>query len=320
MAKPARTERSYVLPIDKPIGPTSHDVVAMARRALGTRRVGHTGTLDPFASGLLLLCVGNATRIAEYLTSLHKTYDAELLLGTATDTDDHTGTAIAATAASVDACALDEVTVSRAFEHWRGTHEQRPSSYSAKKVDGRRAYDAARHGEAVELAPVSITIHDITITEMDLPRVKFTVTCSSGTYIRALARDIGESLGTGAHLTALRRTRIGTHDVACAVPIANLDDAARVERAALTPLDALPHMPHAELNADDLREIVHGRAVKVAPPASDASPASPASDARVARETVDGDGMIALAHDGALVAIGVRDGELIRPKKVLANA
>jgi tRNA pseudouridine55 synthase len=306
MTQTTSSEASYVLPVDKPVGPTSHDIVARARRALKNRRVGHTGTLDPFASGLLLLCVGSATRVAEYLTMLPKTYEAELLLGAATDTDDHTGTVVTA---SDGWRTLDAATVRAAFERWRGTHEQTPSQYSAKKVDGERAYDAARRGETVAIKPVMITIYDIVIDAMDLPCVKFTVTCSSGTYIRALARDIGDALGCGAHLTSLRRTRVGDHDVTRAVPLDRLDDAALVESVALSALDAVSHMPRVDLSDADVKEISHGRAVRMPAPGTPATPATPVAPVAP----------IALAYNGDLVAIAYADGELLRPKKVLLH-
>jgi tRNA pseudouridine55 synthase len=289
--------------VDKPVGPTSHDIVARARRALKTRRIGHTGTLDPFASGLLLLCVGNATRIAEYLTALPKTYEAELLLGAATDTDDHTGAVISSSDRWV---ALDEPAIRAAFTRWIGTHEQQPSQFSAKRVDGVRAYDAARRGETVEIKPVLITIHDITIDAIELPRVRFTVTCSSGTYIRALARDIGAALGTGAHLTALRRTRVGTHDVAHAVPLDSIDDAALVAARALPALAAVAHMKRIDIDDAEAAEIGHGRALRrdVSDlPLSDSDDAPP----------------IALAHQGQLFAIASAGNGAIRPRKVFAN-
>lgn len=294
---------SYVLPVDKPIGPTSHDIVARSRRALKNRRIGHTGTLDPFASGLLLLCVGNATRLAEYLTRLPKTYEAELIFGASTDTDDHTGSVHAT---SDVWRSLDEPIVRAAFAAWIGDREQLPSQYSAKKVDGVRAYDAARRGETVDIQPVAVTIHDITIESIDMPRVRFTVTCSSGTYIRALARDIGNDLGTHAHLTALRRTRIGVHDVSHAVPLDALDDAALVADRSMSCLDAVAGMECVEIDADGLKEIRHGRVVRTDAAATSAAHA-------------DGPAPVALSHDGILVGIAERDGAVLRPKKVLLN-
>jgi tRNA pseudouridine55 synthase len=291
---------SFVLPVDKPVGPTSHDIVARARRALKNRRIGHTGTLDPFASGLILLCVGNATRLAEYLTRLPKTYEAELVFGASTDTDDHTGSVNATSEAWRS---LDESRVRAAFRAWEGTHAQLPSQYSAKKVDGVRAYDAARRGVVVDIQPVAITIYSLTVDAIEMPRVRFTVECSSGTYVRALARDIGADLGTFAHLTSLRRTRIGAHSVSAAVALEQLDDAAAVEAQSLSCLDAVSGMPRVEIDTDGLKEISHGRVVR--------------ADGNL---IVAGDSpSVALSHDGVLVAIAELDGAVLRPKKVLLN-
>jgi tRNA pseudouridine55 synthase len=300
---------SFVLPVDKPVGPTSHDIVGRARRALKTRRVGHTGTLDPFASGLLLLCVNNATRLAEYLTGLPKTYEAELLLGAATDTDDHTGSVYATSEAWRS---LTELDVTAAFARWTGDVMQTPSQYTAKKVDGVRAYDAARRGETVDLPASPVTIYAIELLSLALPLVSFRVHCSSGTYIRALARDVGNDLGVSAHLTSLRRTAIGPHDVAGAVPLDALDDDALVSARSLRCTDAVSFMPRVDVDDAGLFELSHGRVVKVddsmrglaestnAVPPSDLSP-------------------VALVHNGELVAIGRRDGNVLRPKKVLVN-
>src|SRR4051794_6711406 len=211
-----------VLPVDKPVGPTSHDAVAAVRRALRTREVGHTGTLDPFASGLLLVCVGRATRLAEYLTGLPKTYVATMRLGEVTDTDDLTGEVIH----SSDAWrSLSHDAIEDALRAQVGTIQQLPPSYSAKKVGGERMYAAARRGETVERKPVAVTIHAIRVLGIDLPDVEFEVECGAGTYIRAIARDAGAALGVGGHLRALRRTRIGPHAVDRAVPLDALGDA-----------------------------------------------------------------------------------------------
>jgi tRNA pseudouridine(55) synthase len=196
---------SGVIPVDKPAGPTSHDVVAMTRRALGTRRVGHTGTLDPFATGLLLVCVGSATRLAEYLTGLPKSYTATLRLGESTDTDDFEGTVVRSNAKWRSTSREDVV---RALERQQGEILQVPPRYSAKKVEGKRSYAVAREGGDMALSPVPVTIHAIRVTRFNPPDVEFEVDCSRGTYIRAIARDAGDELGVGAHLVALRRTRI----------------------------------------------------------------------------------------------------------------
>ena len=198
-----------VLPVDKPAGPTSHDMVARARRALGTRRIGHTGTLDPFASGLMLLCVGRATRIAEYLSGMDKRYTAVVRLGVSTDTCDATGSITA----ERDAAGVSRADIETALRSQRGAILQTPPAYSAKKVGGERSYALAREGRAVELEPVPVIVHEITLTRFETPHLHLDVRCSSGTYIRAIARDLGAALGVGAHLTALRRTAVGSHSI-----------------------------------------------------------------------------------------------------------
>ena len=261
-----------ILPIDKPEGPTSHDVVAAVRRSLDERRVGHTGTLDPFASGLLLVCVGWATRIAEYLTGLDKAYTARLRLGVRTDSDDREGRILARTDAWH---ALDAARIREAAGSLTGRIEQRPPAFSAKKVQGERAHRLARQGRPPELAPVEVTVHELTVTNVDLPDVDLRVRCGSGTYVRALGRDLGELLGVGAHLTALRRTHVGVFDVADALPLAALEDGSRVERARLRPGQALEHLPAVRLSVDEAREIGFGRAVAPSSPLPEPAPTGP---------------------------------------------
>lgn len=288
----AETLLEGVLPIDKPAGPTSHDMVARTRRALGTRRVGHTGTLDPFASGLLLLCIGRATRIAEYLSGMDKRYSAVVRLGVSTDTLDAAGTVTA----EHDTTGLTRDAVENALALQRGEILQLPPAYSAKKICGERAYALARQGRDVDLEPVPVTIHELTITRFVLPDVHLEVTCGSGTYIRAIARDLGDALGVGAHLTALRRTAVGPHSVEGAVTADELDMRPdRVIEAMIPTLDALGAMPHIALSDDDVADIRHGRAI--------------------VRDT-DVSGAVALEAGGALVAIAEADAGHIRPRKV----
>lgn len=286
-----------VLPVDKPVGPTSHDAVAAVRRALGTRQVGHTGTLDPFASGLLLVCVGRATRLAEYLTALPKTYLATMRLGAATDTDDHTGAVLS----SSDAWrALSAEDVGAALARQVGTIEQLPPVYSAKKVDGQRAYDVARRGGEVERKAVTVTIARIELVSVDLPDVAFEVECGSGTYIRSIARDAGEVLGVGAHLTALRRTRAGIHSADRAVPLDALGDGARVEAALLSPAEAVAHLPRVAVDEAGIAALGHGRPVPAA------------------EDTPEGASLALVSAAGDLLAIGERSGPVVRPRKVFA--
>ncbi len=281
-----------VLPVDKPAGPTSHDVVAQARRALGERRIGHTGTLDPFASGLLLLCVGRATRIAEYLTDMPKAYRATMRLGAATDTDDATGSVVAENDAWRT---LDDATIRAAFAAEAGRRPQRPPAYSAKKIAGERAYRLARRGEVVELPDVDIEVHAIEVIAIALPEITFHVRCSSGTYIRSIGRDVAERLGTLGHLTALRRTAIGSHSVADALAVDRLDDPAAVASMLIAPAAALATFPRLSVDEEDARHLTHGRPVSCTLP-----------DAQT----------IVVLHDDRLLAIGRAAGGRLEPNKV----
>ncbi|MBA2244026.1 MAG: tRNA pseudouridine(55) synthase TruB [Gemmatimonadetes bacterium] len=286
-----------VLPVDKPEGPTSHDVVAIARRALRTRRIGHTGTLDPFASGLLLLCIGPATRLAEYLTALPKSYRATLRLGEATDTDDLKGEILQRTEAWRD---LTEAEVRSALAQQCGTIEQLPPLYSAKKVEGERMYAAARRGERPERTPVQVAVHRIELLAFRPPEVEFEVDCSSGTYIRAIARDVGEALAVGAHLRTLQRTRIGEHRLESALPLESLEDAERVRRALLTPLKALHHLRRVTVAEESLGVVRHGGAIPAPEGLADGASVTLASAA------------------GELLAIAEARGGSLQPRKVFA--
>ncbi|WP_091232348.1 tRNA pseudouridine(55) synthase TruB [Microbacterium sp. 3J1] len=247
-----------ILLVDKPAGLTSHDVVARVRRAFGTRKVGHAGTLDPMATGLLVIGLEGATRLLTYVVGVDKTYEATIRLGQSTGTDDADGEILArATEAS-----WTGVTPERIAEGVRaltGAISQVPSSVSAIKVDGRRAYDLVRAGEEVVLKARSVTVSRFDVTDrragdgtLDLDVV---VDCSSGTYIRSLARDLGADLGVGGHLTALRRTRVGDFDVADAVDLDGLADARLLSPAAAAArvLDPL------SVSAADARDLRHGK-------------------------------------------------------------
>ena len=291
-----------VLPVDKPAGPTSHDVVATARRALGERRIGHTGTLDPFATGLLLLCIGPSTRLAEYLTGMDKRYEAVARLGVRTDTLDGTGEV---TGTDEGWTSLSDDAIRAAFEAERGTRLQRPPSYSAKRIGGRRAYELAREGAAVEPDPVEVTVRALDVEAIDGALVRFSLTCSSGTYVRAVARDVGERLGVGAHLTALRRTAVGPFDVASAVQLDALEDAKAVAGALVSPLAAMAHLPGASIDPEAVARVRNGQAVPTGGTGPEASPVANGA-------------LVAVSCDGALVAIAERDGDLLRPRKVFA--
>ena len=209
-----------LLLVDKPAGMTSHDVVARARRVLSVRKVGHAGTLDPMATGLLILGVGAATRLLGYVGGHDKTYEATIRLGAATVTDDREGEVL--TTAST--AHLDDAAIRVALAAQTGALQQVPSSVSAVKVDGRRSYDRVRAGEAVELAPRSVTVHALELHRVVRPTpdqvdVEITVSCTAGTYIRAIARDAGAELGVGGHLTVLRRTASGPFTLELAAPV-----------------------------------------------------------------------------------------------------
>ncbi|MCR2801545.1 tRNA pseudouridine(55) synthase TruB [Microbacterium sp. zg-Y818] len=247
-----------ILLVDKPGGITSHDVVARARRALGTRKIGHAGTLDPMATGLLVLGVDSATRLLTYLVGLDKTYEATIRLGVGTDSDDADGT-VTTTADAEAVAAVDDERLAAGIADLTGAISQVPSSVSAIKVNGRRAYDLARAGEDVQLNARAVTVSRFAVRErrhgagvIDLDVV---VDCSSGTYIRALARDLGAALGVGGHLTALRRTRIGPFDVADAVGVDDISAEALLPQAqvAASVLGSFP------VSADEARDLRHGK-------------------------------------------------------------
>jgi tRNA pseudouridine55 synthase len=242
--------------IDKPEGHTSHDVVARVRRMANTRRVGHAGTLDPMATGLLILGIEQATKLLTFLVGEDKTYEATIRLGAATVTDDREGDVLS----SADASVLSDDQITAAIKSLTGEIMQVPSSVSAIKVDGERAYAKVRGGDEVKLAarPVTVTRFDVLELRREGQFVDLDVVidCTSGTYIRALARDLGESLGVGGHLTALRRTRIGSYRVEDAK---TLDDALEVismEEAARSQFACL------ELTNQDTTDLIHGKRLK----------------------------------------------------------
>jgi tRNA pseudouridine55 synthase len=252
---------SGILLVDKPQGITSHDVVARTRRLAGTRKVGHAGTLDPMATGLLILGVGSATRLLHHLVGLDKEYLATMRLGWDTTTDDAEGEPLEAAPAERVAAAV-ETAVRAALLAWTGDIEQVPSTVSAVKVAGRRAYQRARDGETVELAarPVTVSVFEL----LDLRPgdghvdVDVRVACSSGTYVRALARDVGADLATGGHLTALRRTRIGAFGVDETSELEGLD----VAQVILPPADAARRtLPVAAITAQEAVDLGHGKRV-----------------------------------------------------------
>ncbi len=242
-----------VLVVDKPAGPTSHDVVERVRRALRVKRAGHTGTLDPFATGVLPVCLGKATRLARFLSEGDKAYRATVRLGFATTTDDLTGEPLGVPRA----VQADEAAVRRASVRLTGALRQVPPAYSAKRVEGQRLYDLARRGVAVERVAVPVTVHALDVVSVEDDRVVLDVRCSAGTYVRALARDLGEALGTGGHLHALRRTEAAGLGLAGAVAWDELT-AAATDR--VLPLDTLlPQFPAVVVGEEGAAAVRHGR-------------------------------------------------------------
>jgi tRNA pseudouridine55 synthase len=244
-----------VLVVDKPEGPTSHDVVDRVRRVLSVQRVGHTGTLDPFATGVLPILVGKATRLARFLAGGEKHYEARVRFGFATTTDDRTGPPLG----PPRTFELDEGALFKACAGLTGQLLQVPPAYSAKRVDGRRLYALARAGVDVRPEAVSVTVHALRVLGVRGDEVDLEVRCSAGTYVRALARDLGERLGWGGHLSALRRTRSGDFGLEGALAWADLDLKGGA-LARLLPLSSvLPDLPAARVGTEGREALVHGR-------------------------------------------------------------
>jgi tRNA pseudouridine55 synthase len=244
-----------IVVVDKPAGWTSHDVVARARRLAGTRRVGHAGTLDPMATGVLVLGIGRATRLLGHLALHDKAYDATVRLGQTTVTDDAEGEILAASSAA----GVTDEAITHAVRALTGDILQVPSAVSAIKINGERAYRRVRAGEAVELAPRPVTVSSFTVAAVRragaLVDVDVSVVCSSGTYVRALARDLGTALGVGGHLTALRRTRAGGYDLAMARTIEELEATFAVVPIAAAAAAAFPRL---DVDAEQARLVTHG--------------------------------------------------------------
>ncbi|MEW5984489.1 MAG: tRNA pseudouridine(55) synthase TruB [Acidobacteriota bacterium] len=296
--------RGGVLVIDKPAGPTSHDVVAVARRASRGLKVGHVGTLDPLATGVLPLVVGRATRLARLLSDEDKVYEAAIRLGVETDTYDATGAVLGDRRDLV--AALTQARVAAGIERFVGAHLQRPPPFSAKKLGGVPAYDRARRGEFVDLDPVPVVLHEAEILEQSGGLVRVRLRCSPGYYVRALAHDLGAELGTGGCLESLRRVRSGRFDVATAITLDVL--AADPARAldAIVPLESLlPEIPAVRLTGEGARRVAHGLSVGPA----HISGGLPGGSAREARF---------LSPDGLLLGLGrVQAGGTLRPSVFL---
>ena len=301
-ARRGATDLSGILAIDKPSGMTSHDVVDRVRRISGERRVGHAGTLDPMATGLLVVLVGPATRLAPYLTSATKSYEARIVFGTQTDTDDAEGRVVA-TSPVPDEVA-DPFFATGVIASLVGTHEQVPPAFSAVKRNGKVAYREARNGEALELEPRTVDIDQALLVGIECDGeyawdVEFAV--SKGTYIRALARDLGLALGTVAHLGALRRTRSGSIDVTHAHTLEELHAAADPSCLFLDPLDALG-LPTIEVDVQGASRVGVGGALD-------------AKTLGACTTHVPAD--VAIAHEGTLLGIYAHAGESLRAQVVI---
>ncbi|MBA3469006.1 MAG: tRNA pseudouridine(55) synthase TruB [Herpetosiphonaceae bacterium] len=281
------------LNIDKPAGMTSTDVVRRVRRLAGQKRVGHGGTLDPLATGVLPIALGLATRLLEYMLEEEgKSYLATVQLGSTTDTDDAEGAIIA----TAPVPPLDLATLEATLQPFRGTITQIPPRYAAIRVDGRRLYEYARAGEVVAIPARTVTIEQLDLLEWTADTLVIQVACSKGTYIRSLARDLGASLGCGAHLTALRRTQAGVFDLATAVPLADLlDNPDRLASALLPPTAALAGWPQITVDEAGIQLLRQGQRIPAAGP-----------DERAA----------ILDAAGELVAIVVRQAGQWQPTKV----
>jgi tRNA pseudouridine55 synthase len=293
-ARRGATDLSGILTIDKPTGMTSHDVVNQVRRATGERRVGHAGTLDPMATGLLVVLVGPATRLAPYLTAAEKTYQGRIVFGSETDTDDAQGRI------TVNAVVPDEIAdpffASATVASLVGIHEQVPPVYSAIKRGGVTAYRAAREGASIEIEPRKIEISGARLLGVDCASEyawELELEVSKGTYIRALARDLGRALGSAAHLGALRRTRSGTLDVAHAHPIAEFAEPTDVRPLFEDPMAALG-LPVVEVDAAESARIATG--------------------ASLAR---DGSGLVSIARDGVLLGVYAGGDGMLKPRTVI---
>lgn len=298
-----------ILIIDKPAGITSHDVVYRVRRILKTKRVGHTGTLDPFATGVMVVLVGQATRLAQYLDKDVKEYEADVTFGFETDTGDRTGERKGEEEKRGTGDLKPEM-IEAVLPQFRGEIEQTPPMYSAKKIDGKKLYELARKGETVERKAVTVTISKLEITTPLKPTnvgpgtwgLGLTVRCSAGTYIRTLAEDIGRAVGVGAHLAELRRTAAGKFNISDARTLDELqamDDPA----SALIPMNtAVSHLPEIALAADRVAKTRNGLSTRVFETAF-----------------ADGDAVRMLDDDGELIAIGsfVAAENTVQPKVVL---
>lgn len=261
---------SGVLVVDKPVGLTSHDVVQIIRRGTGIRRAGHTGTLDPRASGVLVILIGPAVRLSEYVSASDKRYQATIRLGASTDTYDAEGRTTSYPNAANVLANLTEEQFEEILQKFVGEFEQTPPAYSAVKVDGQKAYEKAREGEEVELEPRKINVYSLDLLEWAPPEVVVDVFCSSGTYVRSLANELGEALGVGAHLVGLRRTKSGRFTLRDAISLRRLRESFEAGdwyQHLIPASEALADWPMVELSADEVELLRHGHRVQAEPDA-----------------------------------------------------
>jgi tRNA pseudouridine55 synthase len=287
--------------IDKPEGKTSHDVVAKLRRILHAKKIGHTGTLDPFATGLLVMLVGKATRLAQFVAADEKEYEAVVHFGSETDTGDRTGTPKGD--ADADAAAkLKATDRERIIDKFRGPQVQTPPMYSAKKIEGKKLYELARKGVEVEREPVPIVIHELEIYDITGDAAKMRVRCSAGTFIRTLAEDIGKFIGTGAHLKELRRTKAGELNIENSVTLDEIAQMPDPESRIIPMNELLRRIPAIELPVERVGKTLSGLST------------------RVFRDDIkDGEILRMIDDAGKLIAVGVFESETgeVRPKVVL---
>ena len=293
-----------VLLLDKPIGLSSNDALIRAKRLYLAKKAGHTGTLDPLASGLLPLCFGEATKFSQDLLEADKTYEATMRLGIRTTTGDAEGEAI-----ETRELTCDQAAVEAALARFRGEIIQVPPMYSALKRDGKPLYEYARAGQVVEREGRAVTVHVLELLACALPDVRFRVTCSKGTYVRTLAEDIGEALGCGAHLVALRRTAVGALTLEHAVTLDALSDAAEGERDTwLQPVDALlSTFPAVQLDAEAARRFLHGQRLRIA-------------DLAVTRDAANAERVRVYAAQGRLLGVAKMGDGVLAPERLVVTA
>lgn len=304
-----------VLIIDKSAGPTSHDVVASVRRVLRMKKVGHTGTLDPAATGVLPIVLGKATKLSRYLVGCDKSYRGVITLGVTTDTLDAVGEVLEEKPVDVTQEQIEAV-----LEQFRGDIKQVPPMYSAKKIDGKKLYELARQGVEVEREAKDIRIDELKLISFDGTNITVDVTCTSGTYIRVLALDIGEALGCGGHLSALRRTRVGSFDLSSAITIDDLADAPqKAKELTLSMGDALVSLPAIEIPSDIGVMIKNGYQLTVADLKTLDLPDFKVDDALMLR-TLEGDLVAVVRSLYASDALGAtrREKQALKTERVLA--